>query len=112
MHLDAVEHNDEIVFMHSVKSGAANQSYGLQVAKLAGIPHQVLETARQKLAVLEAQNTQSQPVAVSEPVMQMALFDQQPGEVEDYLKKLDINDTTPRQAMEHLFAMAAMLPKS
>ncbi len=113
VHLDAVEHNDEIVFMHNVKSGAANQSYGLQVAKLAGIPHTVLETARQKLAILEAQDTSPNPVLpVSEPVMQMALFDQPSSEVEAYLKTLDLQDTTPRQAMEHLFHMAELLSGS
>ncbi len=113
VHLDAVEHNDEIVFMHNVKAGAANQSYGLQVAKLAGIPQPVLDTARARLAILESQdNNQKSPVPFSEPVMQMALFDQASSEVEDYLKKVDINDTTPRQAMEHLYAMAELLNRS
>ncbi|MDF1624498.1 MAG: DNA mismatch repair protein MutS, partial [Pseudohongiella nitratireducens] len=53
VHLDATEHQQGIVFLHSVKSGPANQSYGLQVAQLAGIPQQVIEQARHKLAELE-----------------------------------------------------------
>jgi len=53
VHLDASEHGDGIVFLHSVKPGPANQSYGLQVAQLAGIPAQVIRQAREKLRLLE-----------------------------------------------------------
>ena len=53
VHLDAVEHADNIVFMYSVKPGPANQSYGIQVAKLAGLPQQVLQHAKSKLQNLE-----------------------------------------------------------
>ena len=53
VHLDASEHGDGIVFLHSVKPGPANQSYGLQVAQLAGIPGQVIRQAREKLKLLE-----------------------------------------------------------
>ena len=66
VHLDAVEHDSGIVFMHSVKPGPANQSYGLQVAQLAGIPAAVIDSARGKLAQLEAESlatTTSQAVA-------------------------------------------------
>ena len=54
VHLDAVEHDNGIVFLHAVKSGPANQSYGLQVAQLAGIPKAVIQQARSKLQQLEA----------------------------------------------------------
>ncbi len=54
VHLDAVEHGDDIIFMHSVKNGPANQSYGLQVARLAGIPAQAIALARQKLQLARA----------------------------------------------------------
>ncbi len=54
VHLDATEHNDSIVFLHSVQDGPASQSYGIQVAKLAGIPTEVINLARQELALLEA----------------------------------------------------------
>jgi DNA mismatch repair protein MutS len=53
VHLDASEHGEGIVFLHSVKAGPANQSYGLQVAQLAGIPAQVIRQAREKLSLLE-----------------------------------------------------------
>ncbi len=51
--LDAIEHNDKLVFMHSVKEGPANQSYGLQVAQLAGVPKRVIDNAKDKLRLLE-----------------------------------------------------------
>ena len=54
VHLDAVEHGEDIIFMHSVKPGPANQSYGLQVARLAGIPAQAIQLARQKLRLAGA----------------------------------------------------------
>src|SRR5690606_22663324 len=53
VHLNATEHKDNIVFLHKVQEGPANKSYGLQVAKLAGIPAQVLEEAQQQLHLLE-----------------------------------------------------------
>ena len=58
VHLTALEHQDSIVFMHEVQEGAASQSYGLQVAKLAGIPLQVITQARTKLQQLEHESTQ------------------------------------------------------
>jgi DNA mismatch repair protein MutS len=56
VHLDAVEHKDHIVFLHSVEEGPANQSYGLQVAQLAGVPASVIRAAREHLAELEQQS--------------------------------------------------------
>ena len=53
VHLDAVEHGDGIVFLHSVRDGPANQSYGLQVAALAGVPRKVIDLARKRLGELE-----------------------------------------------------------
>ncbi len=64
VHLDAVEHDSGIVFLHAVKSGPANRSYGLQVAQLAGIPRMVITQAAEKLAQLEAGNSPP-PLATS-----------------------------------------------
>ncbi|MEM7257047.1 MAG: DNA mismatch repair protein MutS, partial [Pseudomonadota bacterium] len=111
VHLDAVEHNDEIVFMHNVKSGAANQSYGLQVAKLAGIPPDVLATARLRLEALESASPIADKKTPAEPVVQMGLFEQAPSAVEKYLEAIDINAVTPRQAIQHLYELADLLPQ-
>ncbi len=53
IHLDAMEHGDKIIFLHAVKDGPANQSYGLQVASLAGVPRLVIDKAKAKLRLLE-----------------------------------------------------------
>jgi len=58
VHLDAVEHDKGIVFMHAVKEGPANQSYGLQVAALAGVPDNVIVKAKEKLRHLENKSSQ------------------------------------------------------
>jgi DNA mismatch repair protein MutS len=61
VHFDAVEHRDHIVFLHSVEEGPANQSYGLQVAQLAGVPSSVIRAARRNLAELEEKNSAATP---------------------------------------------------
>ena len=61
VHLSAVEHKDSIVFLHAVQSGPASQSYGLQVAQLAGVPQPVIKAARKHLATLEAHSVQVTP---------------------------------------------------
>src|SRR6185295_644021 len=55
VHLDATEHGDGIVFLHAVREGPANRSYGLQVAQLAGVPREVIAQARKYLEALESQ---------------------------------------------------------
>ncbi len=107
VHLDAVEHNDEIVFMHNVKSGAANKSYGLQVAKLAGLPAATLRDARARLESLEnnASSDQASRMLFNTPSPQMGLFDQETSAVTDYLAKLDADNLTPRQALDHLYEL-------
>src|SRR5690606_31641578 len=61
VHLSAVEHKDSIVFLHAVQPGPASQSYGLQVAQLAGVPQSVIRAARKHLAALESQSLQATP---------------------------------------------------
>ncbi|NBC49662.1 MAG: DNA mismatch repair protein MutS [Gammaproteobacteria bacterium] len=69
VHLDAVEHGERIVFLHSLRDGPASQSYGLQVAALAGVPAAVIARAREHLQRLEAQSKANQADAV-----QLSLF--------------------------------------
>lgn len=61
VHLSAIEHKENIVFLHAVQKGPASQSYGLQVAQLAGIPQVVIRAARKHLAGLEAHSLQTTP---------------------------------------------------
>lgn len=61
VHLDAVEHSGRIVFMHAIKTGATDRSYGLQVAELAGLPQAALDSARERLALLERGASKAPP---------------------------------------------------
>jgi len=113
VHLDAVEHRDRIVFLHSVQDGPASQSYGLQVAALAGIPELVLERARHHLAELEQQQRRDSP--------QLGLFDQsepkvpeegavgRPDRLRERLQGIDPNTLSPRQALDLLYELKSEL---
>ncbi len=111
VHLDAVEHNDEIVFMHNVKSGAANKSYGLQVAKLAGLPAATLSNARQRLAALENNESPAAASATFSGVQspQLGLFDNNHQALADYIAEIDLDGTSPRDALNHLFELSKLL---
>ena len=109
VHLQAVEHKDRIIFLHSVRAGPASQSYGLQVAALAGIPASVLKQARGHLALLEKRQRAETP--------QLGLFDQaeaspavtaepaQPDRVRQRVVKIDPDALTPREALALLYEL-------
>jgi len=109
VHLDAVEHNDRIVFLHAVEEGPANQSYGIQVAALAGIPSAVVRAARKQLREFEQR-------AAIDP-LQPDLFTQgepEPAEAEPHpaleqLATLDPDSLTPREALDALYALKGLL---
>jgi DNA mismatch repair protein MutS len=105
VHLDAVEHGSNIVFMHKVEEGAANQSYGLQVAQLAGIPRPVVAAAKRKLTQLE----NSQVVQnCSQPDMFTQNIEEQPQVIHPAVAELEAiqpDDLTPKQALELLYKL-------
>lgn len=108
VHLDAVEHGDGIVFLHSVEEGAANQSYGLQVAQLAGIPKSVIAAARRRLAQLEQQSVSSGPQSDLFSSSQPA--EPQPSPLEEMLLDLNPDEMSPKQALEAIYKMKGLLP--
>ncbi|MEW8692099.1 MAG: DNA mismatch repair protein MutS [Candidatus Thiodiazotropha endolucinida] len=110
LHLDAVEHGDTIVFLHAVREGPANQSYGLQVATLAGVPKPVILRARQRLLELEA----SAQRHAEQQQSQLPLFDPEPpgmetSAVEQQLREIDPDELTPREALEALYRLKQKL---
>ena len=122
VHLDAVEHDHGIVFMHAVQEGPANQSYGLQVAALAGVPKPVIDKAKRRLIELENTSikqglsaqafTDAQPGSETLPtqVLQQSLFvEYEPHPAIDMLKSLDPNEMTPRQAHEILYQLKELV---
>ncbi|MDX1801546.1 MAG: DNA mismatch repair protein MutS [Marinobacter sp.] len=110
VHLTATEHDDSIVFLHNVHDGPASQSYGLQVAKLAGVPAGVISNAREQLRQLEGSATSptvaAQP-APATPVWQGDMFATGPSEVEQALAELDLDNLTPKQALDQLYHLKA-----
>ena len=103
VHLDAVEHGDSIVFLHAVKEGPANQSYGLQVAALAGVPKMVIAQAKTRLKELEQQ------VSERNTHDQLSLFStatsETPSAVLEHLDKINPDELSPREALEYLYEL-------
>ncbi|PKO26209.1 MAG: DNA mismatch repair protein MutS [Betaproteobacteria bacterium HGW-Betaproteobacteria-8] len=108
VHLDAVEHGKGIVFLHRVEEGPASQSYGLQVAQLAGIPKSVVAMAKRKLAQLEQQNIQAGPQG------DMFAEPETPNDVPQHpavteLETIEPDELTPRQALEVLYQLKKLI---
>ncbi len=102
VHLDAVEYGDTIVFMHAVREGPANQSYGLQVASLAGVPKAVIQRARARLRELEdAAQRHSQRQSTQLPLFPL----EEPNPAVAALRELDPDSLTPRQALDLIFQL-------
>ena len=109
IHLDAVEHDDTIAFLHSIHEGAANKSYGLQVASLAGVPKEVVESAKRKLQQLELNSASKQPIETTptqsslnfaEPIINPAI---------GILNNIDPDELTPKKALELLYQLKKAL---
>ena len=109
VHLDAVEHGDKLVFMHAVKEGPANRSFGLQVAALAGLPKAALNAARRYLEELEG-TPGAAPLRRDEPSPQLSLFAAAPSAVEQALRDIDPDQLSPREALETLYQLRQRLP--
>ena len=118
--MDVREWQDEIVFLHKVKSGAADRSYGIQVAKLAGLPRAVIERAGEVLAALEKQDRQAKPdgsglddlplFAAARP-RSAATRATGPSPAEAALDDIHPDDLTPKAALEALYRLKALRRK-
>ena len=104
VHLDAVEHKDKIVFLHAVEDGPASQSYGIQVAQLAGVPSAVVRAAKKHLAKLEEEAASRHP--------QGDLFSVNANKPEqpehpalDALRDSDPDSLSPKEALDLLYRL-------
>ncbi|MDS1311626.1 DNA mismatch repair protein MutS [Marinobacter xiaoshiensis] len=123
VHLTATEHDDSIVFLHNVHEGPASQSYGLQVAKLAGVPQNVIINAKAQLKLLETSAVPAtalpssaidqrsrQPAMPTQVVYQSDMFaSAEPSAVEEALQSIDLDDLSPREAMNSLYELKKLL---
>ncbi len=102
VHLDAIEHDDTIAFMHAVQEGAASKSYGLQVAALAGVPSTVIKAAKRKLQQLEQRDVRSdampiqQSLSLAEPERSMVALE---------LDNVKPDELSPRQALDLIYRL-------
>ncbi|MBT9539266.1 DNA mismatch repair protein MutS [Thiobacillus sp.] len=111
VHLDAKEHGANLVFLHAVEEGPASQSYGIQVARLAGVPSPVIAAARRHLRELEDAQLQPGPqgdlfaahLPNDEPPPHPAL---------DQLREIDPDALTPKAALDMLYALKALTDTS
>jgi DNA mismatch repair protein MutS len=102
VHLDATEHGDSLVFLHAVKEGPANRSFGLQVAQLAGVPREVIANARRYMARLESHRSQAElPLfALSPPPAPAG-----DSPLRARLAAIDPDQLTPREALDLLYEL-------
>jgi DNA mismatch repair protein MutS len=116
VHLSALEHKDRIVFLHAVQPGPASQSYGLQVAQLAGVPPAVIRAARKHLATLEAQSVSgngqfdlfaSPPVAIDTP--EPTAPDCDALALRAALEAIEPDTLSPRAALEQLYRLKQLI---
>jgi DNA mismatch repair protein MutS len=111
VHLSAVEHKDSIVFLHAVQAGPASQSYGLQVAQLAGVPQPVIRAARKHLAALEAHSVQSTPQfdlfasSFAEQREEEPHQDKTVSPLIEALAEIDPDALSPRDALDALYRL-------
>jgi DNA mismatch repair protein MutS len=111
-HLKAREWKGDLVFLHEVAPGAADRSYGIQVAKLAGLPRSAVDRAKAVLQKLE-QSGGAARVEIAEdlPLFANVKPTAEPSELEEELAKLDPDALSPRQAQEALYRLKALIPK-
>jgi DNA mismatch repair protein MutS len=117
------EHGDDIIFLRKIIRGGADQSYGIQVAKLAGLPNEVVNKAKEILGMLEESDINNgikgnikkdevaATISINDKSNQISLFDFKENEIITELKNLDIANITPMEAMNRLYALCQRVKK-
>ena len=108
VHLEALEHRDSIIFMHQIKEGPANKSFGLQVAKLAGVPPSVINVAKEKLRTLENQ-IETTEVIIEANVGEDFVPDTPSVQIAKEIAELDVDSLTPKDALNLLYKLKNVL---
>jgi DNA mismatch repair protein MutS len=105
VHLDAVEHKDTVVFLHALEEGPASQSYGLQVAGLAGVPKPVIRQAKKYLHLLEESSiTRGNQEDLFAPTR--AVEEDAPGDpLREAMAQVNPDELSPREALELLYRL-------
>ena len=104
-HLDATEHAGKLIFLHAVRPGPANQSYGLQVASLAGVPKTVIRRAKRYLAALESQQQATEPTPQGQLPLAAPLETPATDPVREAVDAIKPDEMTPREALDALYKL-------
>jgi DNA mismatch repair protein MutS len=102
------ERGEDIVFLHKVVKGGADQSYGIHVAQLAGMPRPVLDRARELLAQLEQESSDfklKKPQSKSEKPQQTSMFEQKTNPAIEAIKRLQVDNLSPLEALTKLYEL-------
>ena len=105
VHLDATEHKGELVFLHSVRPGPANQSYGLQVAALAGVPRTVIKRARRYLGTLESMQHELRENPQSQLPLEVSFAGADTDTLRQAIEEIDPDTLSPREALELIYKL-------
>ncbi len=108
VHFDATEHGEKIIFLHTVNPGPANQSYGIQVAQLAGVPRSVIQLAKTKLRELENQAYKQHADPQQVDLFSVAQVEPE-HPVMSLLKEVDPNQLSPKEALDVLYQLKAKI---
>ena len=100
---------DKMIFLRKIVPGATDASFGVEVAKLAGLPSSVVNRARQILKELEAEGGKAAPVVSREPEDQMNMLDLRAQQVQQALEAITVETLTPIEAMNELYKLKKML---
>ena len=106
------KHGDDITFLRRIVPGGADDSYGIEVAKLAGLPDTIIERAKEILKELESGNSTIQPVLkprAEEPEEQLSLMPDSNSALTEKLEQIDLNTLTPIEAMNLLYELKNLL---
>jgi DNA mismatch repair protein MutS len=105
VHLDATEHKGELVFLHSVRPGPANQSYGLQVAALAGVPRTVIKRAQRYLRTLESMQRELRENPQSQLPLEVSFAGTDTDTLRQAIEEIDPDTLSPREALELIYKL-------
>ena len=105
VHVSAVEENGNVIFLHKVEVGPADKSYGIHVAKLSGMPKELIDRAQKILSLFETQRDTN--TKVSEQIS--FNFEETDDKLKEYIKGIDVNDITPREALDILYIAKKMI---
>ncbi|RME48397.1 MAG: DNA mismatch repair protein MutS, partial [Chloroflexi bacterium] len=104
-HVAVAEQGDEVVFLHEIRPGGADRSYGIHVAQLAGLPRQVISRATEIMQQLEQQAAENDTLRLDSGPVQFDLFSEGPDPIRQEIEEVDINTMTPLEALNFLYTL-------